>query len=354
MSHRVFTRFTAAAVLAVAGAAMIATSFDAEAKRAGGGGSFGRQSSNVTTQRQAVTPPAAPGSTAGAGTSAASAAKPAAGAAAAGTAAAGARSGASRWLGPLAGIAAGLGIAALLSHLGLSGAFAEMLSSMLLIGLVIFAVMFVVRRLRGAGPRPAMQGAYGMNRDNDATKAQAPAWRDAVMPAKTADAPAAAQTSSFQSLPQAAVSGNAVTQAQGEAKGESQGDNWFIPGDFDTPRFLQEAKDQFKRIQGIWDSGDTDRLREFLTDDLIAELKPQMLESKGEPSKTEVVLLNAELLGIESVSDGHLASVRFSGMLREAPGAEAFRFEEVWNLFKPAQGGWLLAGIQQIPVEYAS
>ena len=69
---------------------------------------------------------------------------------------------------------------------------------------------------------------------------------------------------------------------------------------------------------------------------------------------TEVVLLNAELLGIEQVSDGYLASVRFSGMLREEVNTAAFRFEEVWNLYKPEQGGWLLAGIQQIPVEYAS
>ncbi|MFC4279024.1 Tim44 domain-containing protein [Achromobacter aloeverae] len=344
MSSRFFTRFTAAALIAVAGAAMIATSFDAEAKRVGGGGSVGRQSSNVTTQRQAVTPPAASSNTAGA----TSAAAPAAGAAA-GAAAAGARTGASRWLGPIAGIAAGLGIAALLSHLGLSGAFAEMLSSMLLIGLVVFAVLFIVRRLRGAAPRPAMQGAYGMNRDNGAANGQSPAWRDAVLPPKAAEAAPAAQPSAFQSVPQA-VQGN----ASGAVQGSGQGSDWFIPGDFDTPRFLQEAKEQFKRIQGIWDSGDTDRLREFLTDDLITELKPQMLERKGEPSKTDVVLLNAELLGIESVSDGHLASVRFSGMLREAPGAEAFRFEEVWNLFKPAQGGWLLAGIQQIPVEYAS
>ena len=66
-----------------------------------------------------------------------------------------------------------------------------------------------------------------------------------------------------------------------------------------------------------------------------------------------MVLLNAELLGIETVSDGHLASVRF-GHAARGPGAEAFRFEEVWNLYKPANGGWLLAGIQQIPVDYAS
>ena len=62
----------------------------------------------------------------------------------------------------------------------------------------------------------------------------------------------------------------------------------------------------------------------------------------------------AELLGVESGSVDQLASVRFSGMLREQVGAEAFRFEEVWNLFKPEQGGWLLAGIQQIPVTQAS
>jgi predicted lipid-binding transport protein (Tim44 family) len=90
-----------------------------------------------------------------------------------------------------------------------------------------------------------------------------------------------------------------------------------------------------------------------LTDDLLKELQAQLSGRVGE-NHTEVVLLNAEMLGIEKVTDGHLASVRFSGMLREQVGAEAFRFEEVWNLFKPEQGGWLLAGIQQIPVTQAS
>ena len=129
--------------------------------------------------------------------------------------------------------------------------------------------------------------------------------------------------------------------------------NWFIPGDFDSSRFLQEAKQQFVAIQKVWDSGDVSQLRNFLTDDLMKELETQ-LSGRGGVNQTEVVLLNAEMLGIEQVTDGHLASVRFSGMLREQVGAEAFRFEEVWNLFKPTQGGWLLAGIQQIPVSQAS
>ncbi|MDT4814999.1 Tim44-like domain protein [compost metagenome] len=331
MSKFCISRFVAAALIAISGAALVTASFDAEARRAGGGSSIGRQSSNVTQQRQATTPPAATNNTAGA-----TAAPAAAGAATAGAAGAAAKSGASRWLGPIAGIAAGLGIAALLSSMGLSGAFAEFLSSALLIGLVVFAIMFIVRRLRGAAPRTATQGAFGGANNASAGQQQQTTWRESLQPAA---APAAA--------PVAAAAPAAVPQAGDD-------NNWFVPGDFDTPNFLKQAKEQFIRIQAIWDSGSTDRLREFLTDDLIIELKPQLAERGVAPNKTEVVLLNAELLGIETVSDGHLASVRFSGMLREAPGTEAFRFEEVWNLFKPASGGWLLAGIQQIPVDYAS
>lgn len=335
MSKFCLSRFVAAALIAVSGAALVTASFDAEARRAGGGSSVGRQSSNVTQQRQATTPPTAASNTAGA-----TAAPAAAGAATAGAATAGAaaKSGASRWLGPIAGIAAGLGIAALLSSMGLSGAFAEFLSSALLIGLVVFAIMFIVRRLRGAAPRTATQGAFGGN-NASGQQQQQPMWREALKPASAA--PAAAPVA-------AAAAAPAALPKMGDDN------NWFVPGDFDTPNFLKQAKEQFVRIQAVWDSGSTEGLREFLTDDLITELKPQLAERGAAPNKTEVVLLNAEMLGIETVSDGHLASVRFSGMLREAPGAEAFRFEEVWNLFKPANGGWLLAGIQQIPVDLAS
>lgn len=334
MTKFCFSRFVAAALIAISGAALVTASFDAEARRAGGGSSVGRQSSKVTQQRQATTPPAAANNTAGA-----TAAPAAAGAATAGAAGAAAKSGASRWLGPIAGIAAGLGIAALLSSMGLSGAFAEFLSSALLIAVVVFGVMFIIRRLRGAAPRPATQGAFGGANNASGEPQQQPMWRETLKPAAPAAAPVAAAV---------AAAPVAATPKAGDDN------NWFVPGDFDTPNFLKQAKDQFVRIQAVWDSGSTDRLRDYLTDDLITELKPQLTERGAAPNKTEVVLLNAELLGIETVSDGHLASVRFSGMLREAPGAEAFRFEEVWNLFKPANGGWLLAGIQQIPVEFAS
>src|SRR5690606_19001172 len=203
------------------------------------------QSSNITSNRSAATPPAA-------ANNATRSATPAAGAVAAGTAAAGtaAKSGMSRFLGPIAGIAAGLGIAALLSSMGLGGAFLEMMSSLLLIGLVIFAVLFIVRRLRGSAARPAMQQAGGQSMMRNADPAPSP-WKQpqaapAPMPAAPAAQPAAA----------AAVPAPPVDES------------WFIPGDFDTPTFLANAKTQFVEIQKLWDKGDVEQLRTFLTDDL--------------------------------------------------------------------------------------
>ncbi|MER1967517.1 TIM44-like domain-containing protein [Castellaniella sp. GW247-6E4] len=315
------SRWLAGAMLMFSAVAMFAVSSDAEARRMGMGRSFGKQSTNVTQQRQAVTPPAAQTTQ----RSAATGTTAAAGTAAAGTAA---RSGMSRWLGPLAGIAAGLGIAALLSSLGLSGAFLELLSSMILIGLVAFAVVWLVRRMRGTQRTMAPAGhSYRQGPSPEA------AWPGGSV------AGGASRTAS-EGVPAAAPTIEAVASPAADP-------SWFIPGDFDVPTFLAQAKQRFIQIQALWDAGNRENLREYLTDDLLVEITPQ-LPQHDEGNQTEVVLLNAELLGIESVAGGHLASVRYSGMLREAVGAEAFRFEEVWNLYKADGQGWLLAGIQQI------
>lgn len=318
MSKR-FSRFLATLMLAISALAMLSVSFDAEARRFGGGRSFGRQSSNIMKQRQAVKPPAAQAQNAQRAQTPSAANR----AAASGTAA---RSGMSRWLGPLAGIAAGLGIAALLSAFGLSGAFLEFISSLVLIGLVLFAIMFIVRRLRGNMPKAATQGANPMQRQN----AQ-PSWEQSK--------PAVVPT------PQYAA--ESITET---AEPTPQDDTWFIPEDFDTPGFLSNAKAQFVKIQALWDKGDVNALSEYLTNDMLIEITPE-LEAQAGGTVTEIVLLNAELMGMEKVAGGHLASIRYSGMLRESANAEAERFEEVWNLYKTDGAGWLLAGVQQLPTD---
>ena len=119
-----------------------------------------------------------------------------------------------------------------------------------------------------------------------------------------------------------------------------------LPAGFDEAGFLKAAKLNFIRLQAANDSGRIDEVREFTTEELFEELRQDI---RGQ-QQTDVVSLQADLLELATESEKHWASVRFSGLIRETPGATPAEFEEVWNLVKPADGssGWLLAGIQQM------
>ena len=267
---------------------------DAEAARLGGGRSIGMQ-------RQAVTPrPAAPAQQA-----APAPARPAP--AGAPAPAAPTRS----WLGPIAGLAAGLGIAALFSHLGLGAGLANVMTMVLL----AFAAMFVFRLLF---------------RRNEAPQAQAMQY---------AGPTGAAAPTSTHDLPPTPLPMSAGAM-----------ENPRIPADFDSAAFLRVAKLNFVRLQAANDAGNLADLREFVSPEIFAEIKLQLEERGKVAQQTDVVTLNASLL--EVVTDGprHIASVHFSGMIREDANAPASAFDEVWNLTKPVDGssGWVVAGIQQL------
>ena len=100
---------------------------------------------------------------------------------------------------------------------------------------------------------------------------------------------------------------------------------------------------QLARI-GIWQ-----RLAERAT-----PIQRVHVSDRGHAGFVNLAAADYGLSALGQVVELHDVGQRLFGLLREAPGAEAFRFEEVWNLFKPANEGWLLAGIQQIPVEFAS
>jgi predicted lipid-binding transport protein (Tim44 family) len=119
-----------------------------------------------------------------------------------------------------------------------------------------------------------------------------------------------------------------------------------VPHGFDVAAFLRAARENFIRLQTANGGGRLDELREMTTTGMFETLRAQA--DAGQP--TDVVTLNAALLEVAAENDRHRASVRFSGLAREAPGTEPASFEEVWTLVKPADGtsGWLLAGIQQI------
>ncbi|MDB5765120.1 MAG: Tim44 protein [Herminiimonas sp.] len=277
----------------------------AEAKRLGGGSSFGKQSQGVSRQAPAQSSQAM--NTAKPAPPQAVPPKPA-----------------SPWKGILGGALLGLGLGALLSHFGLGGAMAGMISTILMVALLAFAAMFIYRMLRrksDSGARPAYAGASQPEFGSGLGSPIEP-----VRPA------------ALQSVPLASGS-DAVSLAP-----------WGVPADFDTTGFLRHAKTYFIRLQAAWDKADINDIREFTTTEMFAEVKMQIQERGASANNTDVVSLDAELLGIETVGSDHLASVKFSGMIRESDNASAAPFSEVWNLSRPlsGQGGWLLAGIQQL------
>lgn len=306
---RLMSRILSIGVAVVAAIAIAAP--EAEARRMGGGKSIGQQSSNVT-QRSATPqqPAAAPQA----------ASRPAQGAAPASTG--------NRWLGPIAGIAAGLGLAALASHLG----FGEELASFMLIALLAFAALAVFRMLASRRTQGAPQAAYQGAGYSPANLGQEATVRYSPLPQ------GGAGTDVRQPVP-------SVAPAAAAGSG-----TWAIPADLDVDAFVRTGKVQFMRLQAAFDAGDLNDLREFTTPEMYAELKLEIDERKGAPNRTDVVRLDAQLLGVETTSVEHIASLRFTGMIREEANGEARPFDEVWNLVKPVSGsgGWVLAGIQQL------
>ena len=318
---------------------------DADARRMGGGKSMGKQSSNVT-QREASTPPSTPAAPTQNAT-AQNAAKPATPAANPAPAAAPKKP----WGAMLGGLAAGLGLAWLAHSLGLGAAFGNILLIALL-ALAAFAVIGMIMRSRkpaAAGGAPfAFQGA-GAPVDAPVARQYNPEKVGNDASARPWESQGAAFEAARPQMAGGAVAGGVVI---GSALTGSQ--NWGIPEGFDAEGFLTAAKRNFVTLQSAWDRGDLSTLRSMMTDELLSEVRAQLAERdqhRGDaPNRTDVDVIDAQLLGIEDLGSDYMASVEFSGMIREEQGAGLSPFREVWNMTKPKSGnsGWLVAGLQAL------
>ena len=128
---------------------------------------------------------------------------------------------------------------------------------------------------------------------------------------------------------------------------------WGVPEGFDTEGFLRAAKANFITLQAAWDTADINSLRSMMTDGMLTEIRTQLSEREAhtgaKPNQTEVLSIDAHLLGIEESADEYMASVEFTGMIREEPSVSPSPFREVWNMTKPKSGGgWLVAGVQAL------
>ena len=322
--------FLLAATLALSG-------MDAEAaRRMGGGKSFGKQSSNVT-QREA-----SPGAPAGPTQGATNAApKPAPGAAPAAAAAP-----KRPWGAMLGGLAAGLGLAWLANSLGMGEGLAQfMMFALLAVGVMLLVGWFM--RNRRAAPASAQASPFAFQGAGNVPVPEAKPYRPENVGNDASARPWERQNMAFDANAGAA-SGSMI------GSGLAGPQTWGIPAGFDAEGFLRSAKGNFVTLQAAWDKADIPALRALMTDDMLAEIRTQLAEREshtgGAHNLTEVVMIEARLLGIEELADEYMASVEFSGMIREEPSAGPSPFREVWNMTKPRQGGsgWLVAGVQAL------
>ncbi len=281
---------------------------DAEAARVGSGRNAGTQrSSPATTNQAAPAQKAAPAQAAPAAPQ---------------------KSGMSKWLGPLAGLAAGIGIASLLSSMGMGGALASMMGSILMIALLAGAAFFIYRMVT-RNKTAAQTGQSPLQ------------YAGAGSTAPNTPAPAALQPAQF--------TGNAapgsLAATLGGATAAQQDSRW--PADFDAPEFERQALMNFQRVQAANDAGDAATLRDFMTPELYRELEAEMKSAWGSPQKTESVDVKSEVLEVVTEGDRYVVSVRFTGQIRE--NGTLNNLNEIWHLEKPVTGrsGWRVSGIQQ-------
>jgi len=305
------------------------------ARRLGGGKSIGQQSSNVT-QRQAA--PAQQ-----------SAARPAA--APAPVAPPPAVAPRKPWGAMLGGLAAGLGLAWLANSLGLGGLMSGMgqiLMFALLAMLVMMAVSWFIRSRKAAQSPYAGSSPFAFQGASPASTAQAPATYRPENVGNDASARPWERNSIMFEASQPAPSGSMI------GSGLVGSQSWGIPAGFDTEGFLASAKGNFVTLQAAWDRSDINALRVMMTDTMLKEIQAQLAEREvhtgGPVNLTEVVMIDAHLLGIEDLGESYMASVEFSGMIREEASASPNPFREVWNMTKSKTGnsGWLVAGVQAL------
>jgi predicted lipid-binding transport protein (Tim44 family) len=256
---------------------------DAEARRLGGGSSFGMQR-NVAPSQSVAPRPVAPPPVTPAGVPPSPSRSP-------------------MW-GMLGGLALGAGLGALLGGSGFGGGgMGGIFMLLLLVGGVVLLFRMLGRKTlvpqpAGASPQPVFYSA----------------------------------------TPAATSSPVAMPAATG------------VPADFDVDGFLRQAKLHFVRLQAANDAGNMEDIKTFSTPEFYAEIEMQYIERGKTKQQTDIVQLDARLLDLASEDKRHIASVHFSGLLREAPDSAPVEFAEIWHLIKPVDdsSGWVAAGIQQL------
>lgn len=224
------------------------------------------------------------------------------------------------FLGGMGGLLGGLLAGSLIGSLLFGGGFSGGgIMDILLLGILLFVGLKLFARARGkASPAPAPAGGSplgGMDAPMQRNDGAATGW-DSL----------SGQNSTAQ--PEAVIP---------------------MPADFDADEFLRGAKMAYNRLQAAWDSRDLNDIAQFASPAVMEAVRQQLAE-ETEPSKTEILLVNAQLLSVVNEGAEQRAQVYFDVLMRERPEQTTpSNVREIWHFVRILDGGtWKLDGIQQV------
>ncbi|MCF3098360.1 Tim44 domain-containing protein [Aeromonas australiensis] len=221
--------------------------------------------------------------------------------------------------GMMGGLLGGLLAGGLFAYLLGSGAF-EGLQGMdfLLIALLALGAVFLIRALRKgkvAAPQQQQTAYAGY---------QAP-----------------------QAAPQQFEQSNSAPQATGFADSDVP---FRLPPGFDMNGFLAGARDHYRTLQEAWNKNDLEKIREYVSPELFEQLKADRADLTGE-QHTEVMYVDTQLVRADYGSDWAQVSVRFSGRYMDRQEQVEEDIQEVWHLERDLakdNAPWHIVGIEQL------
>lgn len=221
--------------------------------------------------------------------------------------------------GLMGGLLGGLLAGGLFAWLLGSGAFEGFqFMDFILIAALALGVMFLLRTLRkGGAPQQRQQTAY-----------------------------AGYQAPQPQAVPQAFQADSAAPQSSGFSDSEVP---FRLPPGFDMNAFLAGARDHYRTLQEAWNNNDLEKIREYVSPELFAQLKAERAELSGQ-QHTEVMYVDTQLVRADHGSDWAQVSVLFSGRYMDRTENLEADIKEVWHLERDlakANAPWHIVGIEE-------
>ncbi|MEZ8823386.1 Tim44 domain-containing protein [Vibrio amylolyticus] len=121
-----------------------------------------------------------------------------------------------------------------------------------------------------------------------------------------------------------------------------------FPPAFDQAAFVDGSREHYRTLQGAWNHNQLDTIEEYVSPSLFEDLKAERAKAEGD-QHTEVMYVDAEIVRADYDATKAQLSLQFSGRYRDAVEGIEENIEDIWHLERDLtqeNAPWLIVGIQ--------